>query len=89
MALFMFTNQHQPEDCPELADELSSHYETRKPAGGVNVWCNCGAGDHKMFSLVEAIEHVEAMQAVPARALRSATTVREVEEAYKFATVAG
>ena len=86
MALFMVTNQHQPEDCPELADELSSHYEAKKPAGNVNVYCNCGAGEHKMFFLVEAAGPAAAMQTVPSGFLRSANTVTEVEEAYKFAT---
>lgn len=89
MALFMVTNQHQPDDCPELVDELSSHYATKRPTGSVNVYCNCGAGEHKMFFLVEAPGAIQAMEAVPAGFLRSATTVTEVEEAYKFAASAG
>ena len=65
MTLFMVTNQHQPEDCPELSDELGSYYEAKKPSGAVNVYCNCGAGEHKMFFLVEAAGSVEALRAVP------------------------
>ncbi len=86
MAKFMITNQHQPEDCPELADELSSYYETKKPSGNLNVYCNCGAGEHRMFFLIEAAGLTEALQGVPAGFLRSATTVAQVEEAYKVAT---
>ncbi len=86
MALFMITNQHPPDDCPELADELGSYYEAKKPAGNVNVYCNCGSGEHRMFFVVEATEPTQAMQLIPTGFLRSATTVAEVEEAYSFAT---
>ena len=89
MAMFVITNQHNPEDCPELSDELSSYYEANKPSGPVNVYCNCGSGEHKMFFLIEASGPSAAMQAVPAGFLRSENTITEVEEAYKFATGAG
>ncbi len=54
MALYLITNQHQADDCPELADELGSHYDVHKPSGDVNVYCNCGAGEHRMFFVVDA-----------------------------------
>ena len=85
MALFIITNQHQPDDCPELSDELGSYYAAKQPSGNINVYCNCGTGEHKMFFLVEAAGTGEAMQAIPAGFLGSATTVTQVEEAYKFA----
>ncbi len=59
-------------DSPELSDERSSYYETKKPAGDVNVYCNCGTGEHRMFFLIEAAGPAEAVQAVPAGFLRSA-----------------
>ena len=89
MGQYMVTNQHQPEDCPELADELSTHYEGKSPEANVNVYCNCGTGEHLMYFLVEADSAAKAMGTVPAGFLRSATTVTQVEEAYKFATGAG
>lgn len=89
MALFMVTNQHQPDDCPELSDELGSYYETKTPSGSVSVYCNCGSGEHKMFFVVEGNSPAEVLQGVPGGFLRSATTITEVEEAYKFATGGG
>ena len=84
MARFIISNQHQPDDCPELNDEMASHYEAKKPAGDVTVYCNCRSGEHRVFFFVEAAGHAEAMQAVPGGFLRSETTVTEVEEVYKF-----
>ena len=85
MGTFMITNQHQPEDCPELADELSSHYEAKKPSANVSVYCNCGAGEHRMFFVIDAAGPTEALQAMPSGFLRSGNTVTEVEQAYNFA----
>ena len=89
MPLYRITNRHQAEDCPELADELGSHYEARPPAGNVSVYCNCGTGEHEMLFLVEAEAPTAALQAVPEGFLRTASTVSQVEEAYKFATGGG
>ena len=85
MALYMVTNQHQPDDCPELSDELSSYYAVNKPSAGLAVYCNCRAGEHRMFFLVESGAAAEALQAIPPGFLGTATTVTKVEEAYKFA----
>jgi hypothetical protein len=52
MGLFMFTDQHNPEHCPELADEMAKHYETRQPSGKLNVYCTCGNGEHRMFFFI-------------------------------------
>lgn len=86
MAMYVITNQHQPEDCPELSDELSSHYEANRPSANVNVYCNCSSGEHRMFFLIDAPGPSEALLAVPSGFLRSGNTVTEVEEAYKYAT---
>ncbi len=86
MALYMITNQHQPEDCSGLSDELVSYYETKKPSGNVNVVCSCGSGEHRMFFLIEAPSPTDALQAIPGGFLRTAVTVTPVDEAYKFAT---
>ena len=84
MATFIVTNQHQPEDCPELNDEVSSYYEAKKPAGSATVYCNCRQGEHRVTFLIDAAGASEALQAVPPGFLRSATTVSEVDEVYKY-----
>lgn len=86
MALYRITNQHAADDCPELVDELASYYETNEPAGNVNVYCNCGAGEHEMLFLVEADGPGPALQSIPAGFSRTSSTVAEVEQAYAFAT---
>lgn len=86
MSLFMITNQHQPDDCPELSDELASYYEVKKPTGDMNVYCNCAFGEHLVFFVLEADGPAEALQAIPEGFLRTANMVAEVEEAYSFAT---
>ena len=85
MALYMVTNQHQPDDCPELSDELSSYYDVNMPSAGLAVYCNCRAGEHRMFFLVDSAGATEALQTIPPGFLSTATTVTKVEEAYKFA----
>jgi len=85
MALYMVTNQHQPDDCPELSDELSSYYEVNKPTAELAVYCNCRAGEHRMFFLVDSSSVAEALETVPPGFLGTATTVTKVEKAYKFA----
>ena len=84
MALFMITNQHRPEDCPELSDELVSYYDTKKPTNVSGVYCNCKAGEHRMFFLIEADNTKDSLEVVPSGFLDSATTVTRVETAYKF-----
>ncbi len=86
MSLFLVTNQHQPDDCPELADELASHYEARPPSGDVNVYCNCGAGEHRMFFVVDAQSAAGAVESIPIGFTRTGMTVTQVEQAYRFAT---
>ena len=86
MALYLLTNQHQPDDCPELSDELGSHYDVHTPSGDVNVYCNCGAGEHWMFFVVDATSATEAVDAIPVGFTRTATTVTQVEQVYQFAT---
>ena len=86
MPLFLVSNQHQPEACPALQKELVSHYKARVPSGDVNVWCNCAAGEHRMFYLVDAPSAAGAIDAVPAGTTRTGNTVTQVEEAYRFAT---
>ena len=71
MATFLVTNQHQPEDCPELNDEVSSFYEAKKPAGSATVYCNCGLGEHRVTFLIDAAGASQALQAVPPGFLRS------------------
>ena len=85
MATFIITSQHQPDDCPELNDEVSSYYDAKKPAGSATVYCNCGLGEHRVFFLVEAAGPAEAMQGVPPGFLRSAATITQVDEVYKYA----
>ena len=83
MALFIITNQHQPDDCPELNDEVASYYGAKKPTEAVTIYCNCRSGEHRVFFFVEAAGSAEALRAVPDGFLRSATTLTQVEEAYK------
>ena len=94
MGLFMITNQHEPEDCPDLADEMAKHYEVKQPAGPVNVYCTCGNGAHRMFLFIEANGPAEAMLAVPPALMQSkrtrgflagTNTIVQVENAYSFA----
>ena len=94
MGTFMIINQHTPEDCSVLADEMATHYQTQDPKGTVNVYCSCGNGEHRMFFFVEANGAVEAMLAVPpgfmkskvtTGFLRSTNTVVQVENAYSYA----
>ncbi len=89
MATFIVTNQHQPEDCPELNDEVSSFYEAKKPTGSATVYCNCHQGEHRVIFLIDAAGVSEALQAVPSGFLRSATTVSEVDQVYKYAGRSG
>ena len=70
----MVTNQHQPNDCPELRDELSSHYEAMHRPVVWNIWCNCGSGAHRAWFLVEASGLAETMRTVPAGVLLAGTT---------------
>ena len=89
MASFIITSQHQPDDCPELNDEVASFYEAKGPAASVTVYCNCASGEHRVFFFVDAPGHGEAVAAVPAGFLRSATTVTAVDEVYKYAGATG
>ena len=89
MALYRITNEHEGDDCPELVDELGSYYEANEPSGKVNVYCNCGTGEHQMLFLVEAEDAAAALRSIPAGFSRTATTVAQVEEAYAFATGTG
>ena len=89
MATFIVTNQHQPEDCPELNDEVSSFYEAKKPAEASTVYCNCGLGEHRVTFLIDAAGPSEALGAVPPGFLRSATTVSQVDQVYKYAGRSG
>ena len=85
MALYLLTNQHQPDDCPELSDELGSHYDVHTPSADVSVYCNCGAGEHRMFFVVDAASATGAVDAIPAGFTRTATTVTQVDQIYQFA----
>ena len=56
----------------------------KKPAADVSIYCNCATGEHRAYFLIDAAGSAEAMQAVPAGFLRSATTITPVDEAFKF-----
>lgn len=83
MSLFIITNQHQPDDCPELSDELSSYFETRTPLGDVRVYCNCPLGEHRMFFLIDAPRAVDALGIIPDGFLQTENTIAQVDKVYE------
>ena len=86
MALFIVINQYQSVNCPDLGEEMTRYFEAKAPSGNVEVYCNCSAGEHRMFFVLEAAGPAEALHTVPPGFLRSETTVVPVEQAYEFAT---
>ncbi len=64
---------------------MTSYYETNEPAGNLNVYCNCGAGEHQMLFLVEADGAGAALEAIPAGFSRSSSTVAEIEQGVRRA----
>jgi len=94
MGIFMITNRHRPNECSELADEMSAHYDAARPAGTLNVYRSCGGGEHRMFFFVEADGVAEAMHTVPPSFLysekaggylRGTNSIVQVEHAYSYA----
>ena len=64
---------------------MTSYYETNEPAGNVNVYCNCGAGEHQMLFLAKADTPGAALEAIPAGFSRSSGTVAEIEQGVRRA----
>ena len=59
---------------------MTSYYETNEPAGNVNVYFNCGAGEHQMLFPAKADGLAAALEAIPAGFSRSSSTVAEIEQ---------
>ena len=88
MAMFLISNQHQPEVCAELGEELESYYKYNPPKGALSAYTNCRFGEHRVFFLVEADTPSKALQSIPAGYARTSNEVTQVTQEYSSATEA-